>query len=389
MAVLVAATGLANMADGIVRVGLPLLAAQMSSNATAVGGLVACFTLPWIVAALHVGVLVDRVDRRRLLLAAQTARSTAVTLLLVAFWLNVATTEWLFPVAVILGSAEVLAMTSETAIVPMTVTPAKIQRTNAWITGLETVGSETIGPAVGGLLAAISPEIMLLAAAGGFFLALAGTSLLTGNFVARDRADSGSAVQDAKAGIKYLLSRRDLVYMTVLVGGVAACWSAWRTLIVLFAVEPGPMHLSSESYGILIAMLGIGGVAGALLANSITTVVGRKTAMFTNIVGTTAMVGVPFLTTSGLAVGAAVFFAGFGSSVWSINSRTIVQRTVPAEMLGRFYAVYRMLSWGCLPAGAMLAGVAAESMHVRLVFAAVAALSVAQVVVFWTKFHPA
>jgi MFS-type transporter involved in bile tolerance (Atg22 family) len=106
-------------------------------------------------------------------------------------------------------------------------------------------------------------------------------------------------------------------------------------------------------------------------------------------VGTTAMVGVPFLTTNWLAVGAAVFFAGFGSSVWSINSRTIVQRTVPPDMLGRFYAIYRMLSWGCLPAGAMLAGVAAESVDLRLVFAAVAALSVAQAVVFWKKFQPA
>ncbi len=389
MAALVAAAGLANLADGIARVGLPLLAAQMTGNATAVGGLIACFSLPWIVAALHVGVLVDRVDRRHLLLAAQTARSIAVTLLLAAFWFGVATIEWLFPVAVVIGSAEVLAMTSETAIVPMTVTPAKVQKTNAWITGLETLGSETIGPAVGGLLVAISPEAMLLAAAGGFSLALAGTNLITGYFVARNRADSGSAVQDAKAGVKYLLARPDLVYMTVLVGGVAACWSAWRTLIVLFAVEPGPMHLSSESYGILIAMLGIGGVVGALVANSITTVVGQKTAMFTNMVGTTAMVGVPLLTTSWVAVGAAIFLAGFGSSVWSINSRTIVQRTVPADMLGRFYAIYRMLSWGCLPAGAMFAGVAAESMQLRLVFAGVAALSVLQAVVFWKKFQPA
>ncbi len=389
LAALVSATGLANLADGVMRVGLPLVAARLTSDPVAIGALVACFSAPWVVASFHVGVMVDRLDRRLLLCAAHLARLTATGMVAATYLMGILNLSWLYVAALALGASEVVAMTSETAIVPMATASDRIPAANAWITALETLGSESVGPALGGLLFALGTAWILLPAASAFLLSAAGALSLRGDFRARRTVGGSSILADGKAGLAYLMGRRDLFYMTLLVGIAAACWSAWRTLILLFAAQPGPMHLDPRGYGVLVAMLGVGGLAGAMLAGRVVRWVGRKAAMSLNVVGTAAMLGMPVVTADSVAVGVAIFAAGFGSSVWSINSRTIVQQTVPTTMVGRFYSIYRLLSWGCLPIGAMAAGAAARSLGLVQAFAVMATVATLQAVPFLLRFHPA
>lgn len=385
---LVSATGLANLADGIIRIELPLIAAKMTSDPIAIGALVACFSAPWLLTSFHIGVLVDRLDRRLLLAGAHVGRFASATVLLVVFAAGAGNLLILYPVALVLGIAEVVAMTCETAIVPMAVSPARLSGANAWITALETLGSESIGPALGGLLFAIGAGPMLLVPTLGFLVAGWATTLLRGTYRARETAAPGRMGSEGAAGLRFLLGRKDLAYMTLIVGAIGAGWSAWRTLFVLFAVSPGPMHLSSGGYGLLAGMLGVGGLVGAILTGPVTKLLGRRLAMFTAVIGMTAMLGSPTATSDTMIVGATIFLAGFGSSLWSVNSRSIVQETVPANMIGRFYSIYRMISWSFLPVGGMASGIAARSVGLHYAFVIMAFLSALQILPFALKFRP-
>ena len=67
--------GLSNLADGVMKVALPLVAIRYTDSPALIAGLSFAFTLPWLLFALTAGALADRFDRRRLMLVANTARA--------------------------------------------------------------------------------------------------------------------------------------------------------------------------------------------------------------------------------------------------------------------------------------------------------------------------
>jgi hypothetical protein len=115
--------------------------------------------------------------------------------------------------------------------------------------------------------------------------------------------------------------------------------------------------------------------------------------MFVDIVGTFLLVAVPALLparpASTWAIGAAAFAAGVGGTMWTVNSRVIVQTLVPGHLLGRFSAASRLVGWGSAPIAAALAGVLAQIAGVRLAFGCFAVLSAALIYPFLRVVTPA
>lgn len=99
---------------------------------------------------------------------------------------------------------------------------------------------------------------------------------------------------------------------------------------------------------------------------------GRNTrwSLALDFVGTAVLVGVPAVTAQPLAIGVALAVAGAASTVWIVLVSSIRQRITPDGLLGRAYAASRMISWGVLPVSAGFAGIAAEIVGIRAVFAA-------------------
>ncbi|CAL9517530.1 hypothetical protein SUDANB146_03764 [Streptomyces sp. enrichment culture] len=104
--------------------------------------------------------------------------------------------------------------------------------------------------------------------------------------------------------------------------------------------------------------------------------------MFADLIGTTAMVALPALTTSLWAVAAGAFLGGMGGTLWTVNARTIAQRKVPDGMLGRYDAAARLFNFGAMPLGAALVGLLAELGGMRLAFAVFAVATAATPVLF-------
>ena len=73
-------SGLSNLADGVFKIALPLLAIQFTQSPTLIAGLTVAATLPWLLFALTAGALADRLDRRKLMLWANLSRAHAAGL---------------------------------------------------------------------------------------------------------------------------------------------------------------------------------------------------------------------------------------------------------------------------------------------------------------------
>lgn len=386
-AVLVAFTAITNLADGVTKVVLPLLAAGLTESPAQVAAVGMTLTLPWLLAALHVGVLVDRADRRRLIAGANVLRLLAVAALAAALTTGTLSLPLLYAAGLVLGVAEVVALTALGAIVPSAVPKDRLQRTNAWVAGAETVANEFAGPAVGGLLIGLGAALSLGATAVAYVVGAAMLALLVGRFRAVRPAPvpgagpAGRSVHaEIREGMRYLWSHRLLRTMTLTITVLAGCWSAWLALLPTFATHR--LHLDSAAYGLLISAIGAGGLVGAVAVEPVNRLLGRRTALLSDLAGTFFMMAVPALLPQPWLIGAAAFLGGMGGTLWTVNSRTLTQTVVPGAMLGRFSAAARLLGWGTLPVGAALAGLIAELAGPRTAFAVFAALAALSVIPF-------
>lgn len=376
--VLLVFTAVTNLADGVTKIGLPLLATQASGSPGEVAAVSLALSLPWLLVALHVGVLVDRFDRRRLLWAADGVRLLALAVLIRSVAADGVGIPLLCGVGAVLGVAEVVALTTASALVPSLTPPEGRERANAWIAGTETVCSEFCGPFVGGLLLAAGTAVALGVTWVSYLAASALLFLLVGVFRAAPRRAEQAAPESVNRRIAEGLShlwRHPLLRTMALVQTVlCGCWGGWLALMPLYATDV--MGLDAQHYGVVLSALGIGGLAGALSVTWAGRVLGRRRVMFADLLGTFAMMAVPAVTTDLRVVAAAAFAGGLGGTLWTVNARTIGQRLVPDRMLGRYNAASRLFGLGAMPVGAGLIGVLAEVLGLRLAFA-VFAVSVA------------
>ncbi|WP_080495386.1 MFS transporter [Burkholderia ubonensis] len=386
---LVVFTALTNLADGVTKVALPLMATALTPSPLQVSGVSLTLTLPWLLVALHVGVLVDRADRRVLLWLSNGMRLAAIAVLALLSLSNGITLPVLYIGGLTLGIAEVIALTSAAALVPDAVAPAGRERANAWVAGAETVCNEFCGPLVGGLLVAAGSALALGTVASAYLIGVLVLCFLVGRFrvVHAPDAPREPVHRQIAEGLHYLWREPILRLMAVTLTVLCACWGAWLAVMPLFATKV--MGLDARGYGVMLSALGIGGFVGALSVTTLNRWFGRRTVMFVDLLGTLAMMAMPVATINLWAVAASAFAGGLGGTLWSVNSRTISQALVPGALFGRYNAAARLFSWGAMPVGAGLGGVLAELFGLRVAFAGFAAATLLLIVPFLRIATPA
>ncbi|KVG73554.1 transporter [Burkholderia ubonensis] len=387
--VLVAFTALTNLADGVTKVALPLMATALTQSPIQVSGVSLTLTLPWLLVALHVGVLVDRADRRLLLWVANGMRLAAIATLVVLSLSQGITLPVLYAGGLTLGIAEVIALTSAAALIPDAVAPTGRERANAWVAGAETVCNEFCGPLAGGLLVAAGTALALGTVAGAYLIGILVLFLLVGRFRIESAPDTrrDPVHRQIVEGLHHLWREPVLRLMAITLTVLCACWGAWLALMPLFATKV--MGLDARGYGVALSALGVGGFVGALSVTTLNRWFGRRMVMFVDLLGTLAMMAIPAVTLDLWAVAASAFAGGLGGTLWTVNARTLSQALVPGALLGRYNAAARLFSWGAMPIGAGLGGLIAEYFGMRAAFVGFGAVTLLLIVPFLRIATPA
>ena len=139
------------------------------------------------------------------------------------------------------------------------------------------------------------------------------------------------------------------------------------------------MGLSRPEYGVLLAVSPAGGVLGSLVAERVETLFGRARSIAVSCVGVALMVGIASVTTNVFAVGAAFFAGGVGIVILNVIMVSLRQRITPDRMLGRVNSCYRLVAWGTMPLGTLLAGALGSAIGLRWVFASMGLLTLTTV----------
>jgi len=269
--------------------------------------------------------------------------------------------------------------------VPSIVPKDRLNWANARITAAQTVTNSFIGPPLAGYLVAISFAFATGSSTVLYIAAGCALFLMHGSFGVASSGDEQAEQrwwQHVTEGLRFLWNHALIRKLTLFTASMNLFWGGFGAVLVLYAVKPGPMGLSEFEYGLLLTAMAVGGLVGSMLCERIQTTLGTRNALALDLIGTVLLVGVPAATTNPVAVGAAVFMAGFGASVWVILISSIRQRLVPDALLGRVYSASRFISWGIGPLGAILAGIVSEVWGIRTMFAVSAILTTVLLVLF-------
>jgi MFS family permease len=177
------ASTVSNLGDGITVVAGPLLAASLTRNPLLVAALTFAQRLPWLLLSLPSGALVDRLDRRRVMVAADLFRASVIGLLGVAILLDGASIALLCTTFFLLGVAETLFDNAAVSILPTMVPRASLTKANGRLLGAQIVTNDLAAPPLGGLLFATAAAVPFLLNAGWSVLALFGFHAMIWNVV--------------------------------------------------------------------------------------------------------------------------------------------------------------------------------------------------------------
>ncbi|HZB50493.1 MAG TPA: MFS transporter [Mycobacteriales bacterium] len=362
--VLWSASSTSNLADGVRAAALPLLAVALTRDPRLVAGLTAVRTLPWLVFGLVAGAVVDRVDRRRLMILANLGQAALLGSLAVAVGTGNAGILALYVVAFVVGVGETLHDNAAQTVLPAVVHRDQLPDANGKLVAAERVTNEFAGPPLGAALFSVGAAVPVAADA---VLAAASSALMLpvpGSFkVERDEAEPASLRRQIGYSLRWLWRHRPLRTLAGLAAVVGIVDTAWFATLVLFALDE--LGASQAQFGLLLAAGAIGSVAGALAAPRLSRAVGPAR----GIIGTLVAAGVVQLllglTGGPVLAGVLLAASGFALTAWNVLVVSLRQALVPAELLGRVTAAYRFVGLGSMPLGAVLGGILGQTLGLR------------------------
>lgn len=378
-----ASTGASNLADGVLKVGAPLLAVTLTRSPTLVAMVSVVMTLPWLVFALHAGAIADRFDRRRIMLTANLLRGGALALVAAAASLHFMSLPLLLVAMLLGGVAEVFADTSAQSVLPMAVSKDDLPAANGRIMAAQTIGGDFAGAPLAGVLVGILPAAIFGAPA--LLYSVAGLLLLgmRGSFRPVTVSSAPLGV-DIREGLRYLWNHRVVRVLAISAGLLNMANAALFAVFVLWVVGPeSRMGLSSGAYGLMMTVLAIGSVVGSLTVSRIAKVFGEGRTLVLAWLAGSVLLLVPVLFPSAIALFPVAFFLGLASLAGNVLVVSLRQRIIPEELLGRVNSAYRLIGTGGMPLGAAAGGLIAEAAGLPAVFYTTVAVCLVAVTLVW------
>jgi MFS family permease len=358
------------------RVAQDWLVLQLTDDAIALGVAAALQFGPTLVLGMWGGLLVDRVDRRKLLLVTQTSMLVLALALGVATLTGVVRLWMVYLLALLLGLITVVDSPCRQAFVADLVGPSDYVNAQSLNSTAHNAG-RLVGPAIAGIVIATAGVAVAFLVNAASFVALLAGLLRMDAAAMRPRQPLKRARGQGREGLRLVWARPELRAVMLLVLVIALLGQNFRVVLPILAKNT--FGGRPEVYGWLMAMLGLGAVAGALSSAARERVAPRSPLLAAVAFGVANLL---MAATPTLAFAyAAVVALGFANLTFNTLARTLLQLSTDPSAHGRVLALHSLMFLGTTPLGGPLLGWVCEVWGGRagLVVAGVSALLAAAV----------
>jgi len=382
------ASAVSNVGDGVTMVAGPLLVASLTRDPALVAGAAFVQQLPWLLFALVSGAYVDRLDRRRLVVAVNGLRCALLAGLACAIGTGVVSVPLVYLVFFLLGTAETLADTAVQAILPTIVPDEGLERANSLLMATFVVGNQLAAKPFGAYLFVVGVAVPFGFDATTF---LVGAVLLAAMrwrpVPAPVVAARPSLRSEIAEGVRALWAQPALRLLATTLGVMNVLFCAAFAALVLYARER--LGLREIGYGALLSVWALGGLLGTALAPRLRRAFGPATLVKAGLlveVGTE--VGLALTRTPWVA-GAVLVAFGVHTMVFGVVIVSARQRLVPDRLRGRVGSVFAVLDLGGAAVGTLGGGLLAAATSLTAPYWVAAAGMTVLTAVVWRRFTDA
>jgi MFS family permease len=338
------------------------LAFTLTRNAFLVGLVAAAQSLPILLFSLYAGVLVDRANKLRLVTICQTLFALQSSALWLLAWTNHITIHWLVTMAAINGTISSIEIPARQSLVIELVGRDELRGAIA----LNSSGfnlARIVGPATAAIvMAKLGTAWCFGVNAFSYIAVLVGLLLirLPAWVPSEHRA---SPLQGIVEGMRFMRSTRSVAAIIGIVTVYSVFGVPYLTLMPVVAGER--LGLGPGGYGLLLACVGIGGLAGALTLAAVGDRLPRHVVLSGAAYMFSSLLILFSLVRSPMAAYPLLLLIGFAMIVNSAQANAMLQHLVPDELRGRIMAAYSFIVVGLSQvAGSFVAGAVARAFGV-------------------------
>ena len=357
-------------------IALAWLVLELSSSALAVGALAFWRFVPFTVFGLVAGVLTDRFDSRRLVMATQAAAMLVSIALAVVTLTGTATLPIVYVLAALGGIALAFDAPGRQSLTYQMVGPRSLPNAVALNAGLFN-GSRIVGPAIGGVvIATAGTGICFVLNAFSFLAVLAAlASIRSAELLDVERDPTARLVEGTRRALAFVRNDPQLRLVLAVVTVVSTVGFNFHVLVPLLASET--MHLGPEGFGLLSAAFGLGALVGALVTATFREASWRLFASGAAGFGVLAIALAPVR--NEFLAGVLLVAIGVAFTLFTVNANALIQLGSPDHLRGRLIGLYLFAFVGLAPIGGLFAGWLAELGGTSLAFVVAGATSLATV----------
>jgi MFS family permease len=367
---------ISNLGSSFTLFALPLLVFKLTGSPINLGLTTAFEFVPYLLFGLVIGAWVDRVDRKRLMIATDLARAAVIATIPLLAAADMLSVGWVYAVAFCSATLTIAFDAAEFAAIPSLVaSDDDLVSANGRVHASYSA-AQIAGPLLAGLLITVVPIQQVLLVDAASFLVSAGALLLIGRTFNAPRPDGNQrrAIRhEVVDGLRYVLGHpllRTISAMMALINLVSVTVYAQLVVFAKRQLDASDTRVallfSAGSAGVVLLSLAAGPVRrrlsfsvaalGALLVDGLLTVVLAATRWYW----------------AALLLWAAI--SGLGI-FFNINTGSLRQQIVPNHMLGRVISIAGVLAWSAIPVGALVGGWAVERTgSVALVYGVIGAM---------------
>jgi len=331
----------------------PLLILALTNSPAAAGVASALRAAPYLIFSLPVGALIDRWDRKRVMIHCDVWRAIAVLSVPVALWLDALTIWQIYLVAFVEGSLFVFFNIAEVAALPRVVPTAQLPQAAAQ--NEAAFGAvHIVGPSIGTFLyQSLGKSAPFIADAISYVMSVVSLLLIKTEFRLAKAAPSAPLRAEIVEGLRWLWHKPLIRYMAFLTGGLNFVNAAVPLIVIVLAKEMGARDVE---IGLVFSIGGIGGIIGSLIGGRI-----QKRFSFGQVI--IAVIWLEALLFPLYALVPQFFLLGAiyaliytMSPIYNVVQFSYRLSLIPDALQGRVNSTFRLIAFGFMPLGAAVSG---------------------------------
>lgn len=331
----------------------PLLILAMTDSPAAAGISAALGQIPYLIFSLPAGALIDRWDRKRVMILCDLGRALAVSTIPMAMLLDVLAVWQIYVAAFIEGSLFVFFNIAEVAALPRVVDAGQLPEAAAQ-NEAAFGAANIIGPSFGTLLyQAVGRAAPFVADAASYLVSVVSLLLIRARF----QTSKPSAVMNLRAeiaeGLRWLWRQPLIRFMAFLTGGINFVNGGTALILIVMAKELGAQPVD---IGLIFSIGGIGGILGSLAGGQI-----QKRFSFGQVIIATmwiyaALFPLYAVVPGYLLLGVVAALIYLVAPIYNVVQFSYRLALIPDALQGRVNSTFRLLAFGFIPIGAALSG---------------------------------